>query len=783
MKYFLQISFFVIISTVVLQAQTLTTQGNISAEELIQDSLISGCVTASNITTNSSTSFGYFSCTNTAFPFESGLIMASGDISNAEGPDEATSTGSSTYSGSDDDLQLLIPAYSVNDATVMEFDFVPASDTIEFNYIFGSEEFPEFANSSFNDVFGFFLSGPGISGSYSNNAINIAILPNGDPVTIDNLFNNSIYYTGSETGSGSEGLAYGNCIQYDGASISLTARANVTACETYHIKLAIGDAGDHVYDSGVFLEAGSFTSGVQINTVSHSDVGSESDLYEGCTNYFVIERETNSPIAEEVVIYINYLSESTAEEYVDVTEIVDSAYLAPYETQDTIWYSALNDGIEEGTETMLFEFWTTCPCGNGGGNSVIDTIYIYDAEGIKGGIQDLEPNYCGETPPPTLDIIASVNIVPAFYLWSTGSTNDTITIVPQAGAETYYVTISDQCGNEIYDSVTIRVSSMEINNIINSPVSCYNNCNGGIEIQMINDFAPFSYKYGNANFFYITDSITTTNNPIIQGLCPNDYYLKITDSIGCYIETEFSIQNKPNIILSDGILSTQTEYCEIPDNITLNASAVVADANFLWWNGTTSSEVNFSPMIGAHDYSVSITDGCGNLFTDAVTIIISNLSAVTYYEPDNNNCDGEVWVIPENGIAPYTYYWYTPLASFGQYQEEVCYGDYTVLISDDIGCTTEASVNVPLFVTVNGENSDKVKIYPNPSRGSAFIDLSGLSNTGTTIKITNITGQIIGIYKTTKNLFKTPELLPGSYFIEIYGFQNVIIKDKLIITE
>lgn len=774
MKHLLHLLFFFIISTVVSQAQTLTTQGGISAEELIQDSLISGCVTASNITTNSSSSFGYFSCLNPAFPFESGLIMASGDISNAEGPNGSSGSGSSGTSGSDSDLALLIPGYSINDATVIEFDFVPASDTIEFNYIFGSEEFPEFVGSNFNDVFGFFLSGPGISGPYSNNAINIAVLPNGSPVTIDDVYNTAWYNSDS----------YSSTVEYDGNTTLLTARAIVTACETYHIKLAIGDAGDHSLDSGVFLEAGSFTSGVQINTVNHSDVGSESDLYEGCTNYFVIERETNSPIAEEVVIYINYLSESTAEEYVDVTEIVDSAYLAPFETQDTIWYSALNDGIEEGTETMLFEFWTTCPCGNGGGNSVVDTIYIYDAEGIKGGIQDLEPNYCGETPPPTLDIIASVNIVPAFYLWSTGSTNDTITIEPQPGIETYYVTISDQCDNEIYDSVSIRVSSMEINDIIISPVSCYNNCDGEVEIQMINDFTPFSYKYGNANFFYITDSITTTNNPIIQGLCPNDYYLKITDSIGCYIETEISIQNKPNIILSDGILSTQTEYCEVPDYITLNASAVVADANFLWWDGTTTSEINFSPLIGIHDYSVSITDACGNLFTDAITIKISDLTAVAYSEPDNNNhCDGEVWVIPENGIAPYAYYWYEPLASFGQYQEEVCSGDYTVLISDDNGCTTETSVNVPLLVTVNGEKFNKVKIYPNPSRGSAFIDLSEFSNTVATIKITNITGQIIGIYKTTENLFKTPELLPGSYFIEIYGFKNVTIKKKLIITE
>ncbi|MDA3819686.1 MAG: choice-of-anchor L domain-containing protein [Candidatus Delongbacteria bacterium] len=394
------------------------TYDGISAEVLIQDSLITGCVTASNVTINGSTGFGAFTNTNSDFPFESGLIMASGDIANAIGPDQSTSEGSTLGSGSDPDLDALI-SYSINDATVIEFDFVPASDTIRFNYIFGSEEFPEYANSSFNDVFGFFISGPGISGPFSGNAANIALLPNGNPVTIDNLYNTGTWYNGPLGGSGATGEAYNHVIEYDGASVSLTAEAIVTACETYHIKLAIGDAGDSAFDSGVFIEAGSFTSGVQINAVNHSDVGTDADLYEGCTNYFVLERADNSPEDEEVSIYIDWHPGSTADETVDVSEIADSAYMAPYEDVDTIWYTAFNDGLEEGTETMILEFWTSCPCGNSGGNSVLDTINIYDAEMIKGGIQDVQTNYCGEEPPETLDLVGEVNIDPDFYDWST----------------------------------------------------------------------------------------------------------------------------------------------------------------------------------------------------------------------------------------------------------------------------------------------------------------------------------------------------------------------------
>jgi len=766
-----------------VSAQYITTNNSLSAEQLIQDTLITGCVTADNITTNNSDAYGYFNNNGTSFPFESGLIMASGPIENAEGPDDATSQGGSLSSNSDPDLAMLT-SYTVNDATVIEFDFVPASDTIRFNYIFGSEEFPEFANSSYNDVFGFFISGPGISGPYSNSAINIALLPNGQPVTIDNVYNSGTWYNGPTSGSGGTGQAYNNTVEYDGCTDPLTAEVILTACETYHIKLAIGDAGDSNYDSGVFIEAGSFTSGVQINAVNHSDVGSDADLYEGCTNYFALERAPNSPIDEFVTIYINYLNESTAEEGVDVSTVVDSAYMAPYETVDTIWYSAFNDGIEEGTETMILEFWTSCPCGNGGGNSVIDTIFVYDVESIKGGIQDVQNNYCGEAPPPTLDLVAEVEVSPSYYEWSTGSTNDTITIIPQPGAETFYVTISDQCGNELYDSITVRVSSMSVEDIDISHVSCYNECDGEVTIDVQNDFAPFQFTYGNAMFFYIPDSLTTTYENTFTGLCPKNYYLKITDDIGCQIETDFQINNKPNILLSDGIMPIETEYCGNPGEISMTATSIVDNANYSWWNGTGNPTVNFTPMLGTNTYGLSITDACGNLFSDEVEISVSELSAEGFSEPDiSGTCNGEAWAFPSNGIPPYNFYWYNPIALFGQYQEDLCAGEYTVQITDGIGCSIELDVEVEFLVNIANNENSGIKIYPNPASSHAFIDLSGLNETAVTIKISTITGQDIGVFKTTKSQFKTPDLSAGSYLIDIMVHGNQVYKDKLIITE
>lgn len=167
----------------------LVDNGVYTPQELVEDILVTGCLQAFNVTYNGDPlSIGYFMGNVGSSGFDEGIILSSGYATDAEGPDISTSTGSTTTGGSDSDLAALNPGFTINDAAVLEFDFIPASDELVFDFIFGSEEFHEFANSSYNDVFGFFLSGPGITGPYSNNAINIALLPNGDPVTIDDTY-------------------------------------------------------------------------------------------------------------------------------------------------------------------------------------------------------------------------------------------------------------------------------------------------------------------------------------------------------------------------------------------------------------------------------------------------------------------------------------------------------------------------------------------------------------------------------------------------------------------
>jgi len=166
---------------------------------------------------------------------------------------------------------------STHDAAILEFDFVPSADTVKFNYVFAGEEYLEWVNSQFNDVFAFLISGPGITGPYASpaafpgGAINIAVVPNSNPVlpigisTVNDQIN-SQYYNHDSTTSVSA---------FNGYTDVFTAKAIVSACHVYHIKLAITDAADAIWNSGVFFEAGSFNSidpGAPTAVVSTTDV-------------------------------------------------------------------------------------------------------------------------------------------------------------------------------------------------------------------------------------------------------------------------------------------------------------------------------------------------------------------------------------------------------------------------------------------------------------------------------------------------------------------------------
>jgi hypothetical protein len=218
--------------------------------------------------------------TTTNLNLSAGIILSSGDVRDAAGasiynPDEEYPYSYTGVNASDANLSS-ISGSSIYDASVLEFDFVPQGNTIQFKYVFASSEYNTFVNSSYNDAFGFFMSGPGIPGT-----VNLANIPSTTiPISVNNLNNG---YGSCSTGGPSgpcEYCAYfvqncnGTTITYHAFTTVLTASYSVTCGQTYHIKLAIGDADDSAWDSAVFLENNSFTSNASSNTTQNLNVAS-----------------------------------------------------------------------------------------------------------------------------------------------------------------------------------------------------------------------------------------------------------------------------------------------------------------------------------------------------------------------------------------------------------------------------------------------------------------------------------------------------------------------------
>ena len=231
----------------------LQVNGNLTPEEMVQFFVGSG-INYSNVTyIGADTARGIFTNGGTTnLGVDHGLALTSGTIQNIPGPNAMGGLSCSNLMNSDSLLSVLAGTITY-DACILEFDFVPAADTAWCDFVFGSEEYPEFVGTPFNDIFGFFVSGPNPAGG-NYEMQNIALIPGTElPVAINNVnsYTNPEYYVDNLSGE---------TIHYDGFTTVLTAKCAVVPGATYHFKLAIADASDAIFDSGVLLEAESFES-------------------------------------------------------------------------------------------------------------------------------------------------------------------------------------------------------------------------------------------------------------------------------------------------------------------------------------------------------------------------------------------------------------------------------------------------------------------------------------------------------------------------------------------
>jgi hypothetical protein len=297
----------------------------------------------------------FFSLAQYNFPIDMGIILSTGNIFNVYGPNFNGSTTHNFNLPGDSLLGSTVGTVNTYDAAFIEFDYIPFTNVISFEYVFGSEEYPEYVNSSFNDVFGFFVSGPNpYGGNYTNQ--NVAIVPGttNTPVAINNVNNgssgvgpctNCAYFVDNTGGLG---------VMFDSYTTSLPVYLEMIPFATYHIKIVVADVADGIYDSGVFLKQNSFSClPLTYNFQANGSKSYSNTIKEDSTSLLI---DILLPDTARTPITYHFSISGTAVNGTDYQLLTDSITFLPGTISQSINFVPLSDTLTEGNETITLVF-------------------------------------------------------------------------------------------------------------------------------------------------------------------------------------------------------------------------------------------------------------------------------------------------------------------------------------------------------------------------------------------------------------------------------------------
>ena len=555
-------------------SQNITVNETFTPQQLVEKLVTSGCVTLGNFSASGGNfgtgelSYGYFNANGSAFPFQEGILLSTGKLNSAIGPNSNFSDdgNGSSWTG-DTDLNTALGLSNTFNATVLEFDFTPNANNISFDYIFSSEQYllnPSSGQCNYTDGFAFLLK-EATATSYQN----LAIIPGTTtPVRVNTV-------RGSGTNCPPANEAYFDTFNtgnypttYDGQTKVLTAQSVVTPGTLYHIKLVIADEGNGRFDSGIFLRAGSFISEKDLgvdrliatgNPLCNNEVLTLNATQAGATGYQWFQNgnpvgTTNSPTFNvtsagtySVEININASCTLTGEIEIEYAPILIVAK-DDFEVCDTN-----SDGLASfDLATLQTQIFSNLPSNF--------TIALFDSptsttplpssytntddfqQIIYARIINIQNCY-GNIP-----ITLTVNIFPEIFSNETiGICNSTPTIISApsgfsnyswnttpvqisqtisvSSAGTFTVTITNAAG--CTKTKTFTVVNSEVATITNIDVTDFNeNLTTNISVS------------GNGNYEYSLDGITFQNSPVFNLSDSGEYTIYVNDKNGCGLISE-----------------------------------------------------------------------------------------------------------------------------------------------------------------------------------------------------------------------------------------------------
>jgi gliding motility-associated-like protein len=608
--------------------------------------------------------------------------LSTGKATSAVGPNNSLlSQGGTSWLG-DSELEQALSISNSTNATSLEFDFIPITNKISFDYIFSSEQYLLSATSNqcnFTDGFAFLLKPTDNSSPYQN----LALVPG----TIIPVKINTVRGTGSVCPQANQSFfdafnGTNHPTNYNGQTVVMKAEADVIAGTPYHIKLVIADQGNEQYDSAIFLGGNSFNVGADLGEnklIATNNPLCDGEIYDlnatipGSNTYLWFKDGNTTGITTPI-----YTVTDSGVYKVEIT-INGTACVATGEV--TIEYSAKpvltnailvqcddnNDGESTFDLTKVSNLITS-------GNSQLSPVVYYE------NITDLNP-------------IAN----PASYQNLT--------------TNTVYGKVSNQFGCTSFTTVNLQIANNPI--VAQNPIiKCDSDANqdGFIVFNLNLDATP--QILSGLPLGLIIEYYLTANDAVLQrNPLSNSYtnatineqiiYARIVNGPDCFGITPIKLMA---IVFAPANFNDETVY--ICDGNPKRIAIANGYSSYLWSNGATTS---FTSISTAGNYTVTASNALGCVATKKFIAIASGIATITSIEINDFSGNGNSVLINYSGIGDYEFsldgvhYQNNPLFL------NVTEGDYLVYIKNKNGCGIPTPIRIyvldyPRFFTPNGDS-------------------------------------------------------------------------------
>ncbi len=672
-------------------------------------------VTISNASINCANgASGTFSYTGGNLGINGGIILTTGAAADADNAGLYFCNVLNGNTVNDPDLMNIEPL-ATNDVCVLEFDFVPICSSISITFAFGSEEYPMFVNSTFNDGFGIFLTGPNPGGG-NYTSYNMGTLPNLVPVSINNVnaTTNAAYFVDNYTSPNAD-------IAYDGYTIPITSTKSVTPCSTYHMKIGIADAGDEAYDSGVFIGG---------NAVS-------------CQN---------APAVTATATPAN-CSGNTGTASATVTSYTGA-----------ITYSWTPGGATTASLTGLSPGTYTCVVGlNLSCGLLTQTVTaVVGSTGSTLNLTTTQQNpFCNNGSNGTATVNITGGTAPYSTSWNTAPVQTTLTASNLSSAIGYVVTVTDNAGCVKTATVTlVNPAPMQLSTGT-TPSTC-SSANGNATVNVLSG--------GTAPFSYVWNTSPVQNTQTAANIVAGTYTVVITDVNSCTVTVAATVnlQNGGWTVSAN----TPTNVACFGGNNGAGSVTIGTPGTSIFtysWNTSPNQNTQTAINLPLGNYTCTVSDNNGCTQTTTLTITQPTVLAAGPFAVTSSKCGSPTGVVTiasvNGGTPPYSYSWNSTPIQTTQNLSNVIPGTYSLTITDSKGCikqytqTVGTTVGLPLAASATPERCFN-------STGTVFVSATG---TAPYQYLWNTTPP-----KTTQTVSGLPS---GSYVAQVtdfYGCQDLI---------